>query len=69
MSSYIVTCPACGANNRIPADKEGKAGSCGRCQAALPPMYCHPQQLTGSNFDSFVASYAGPVLVEFWAPW
>jgi thioredoxin 2 len=69
MSSYIVICPSCGIGNRIPADKEGKSGSCGNCHAQLPPMYCHPQQLSANNFDGFVAGYPGPVLAEFWAPW
>ncbi len=69
MSFHIVTCPSCGAGNRIPAEMEGKRGRCGSCRAGLPPMYCHPQQLTGSSFDRFVAEYPGPVLAELWAPW
>lgn len=69
MSSHIVTCPSCGTGNRIPADKEGVKGRCGHCQAMLPPLYTQPQQLTNSSFDSFIATYPGPVLAEFWAPW
>ena len=69
MADYIVACPSCGTGNRIPADKEGSGGRCGNCHAALLPMYCHPQQLTASSFDSFIAGYSGPVLTEFWAPW
>ena len=69
MSSYIVTCPACGAGNRVPADKEGTPGRCGRCRAALPAMYHRPQPLSDSSFDSFLKGYPGPVLAEFWAPW
>ena len=69
MSGSIVTCQSCGAGNRIPADKEGKTGRCGSCHAALPPMYCRPQQLTDGTFDGFVAGYSGPVLAEFWAQW
>jgi thioredoxin 2 len=69
MSTYIVTCPACGAGNRIPADKEGVNGRCGSCRAALPAMYCRPQPLTDSSFDSFLNRYPGAVLAEFWAPW
>lgn len=67
-TSYIVTCQACGAGNRIPADKEGMKGKCGSCHAGLPPLYYSPQQVS-SNFDNFLASYPGPVLAEFWAPW
>jgi len=66
--SYIVKCPSCGTDNRIPADKEGLRGRCGNCKSALPPLYCHPQQVTDRTFDSFINSYTGPVLAEFWAP-
>lgn len=69
MSGYIVTCPACGAGNRVPAEREGQTGRCGSCHADLPPFYSKPQQLTGAAFNSFLASFRGPVLAEFWAPW
>jgi thioredoxin 2 len=69
MSTYTVTCRACGAGNRIPADREGQAGRCGKCHTALPPLYVRPQPLTDKTFDPFVNAYPGPVLAEFWAPW
>ena len=69
MSSYIVTCAACGTGNRIPAEMEGKKGLCGSCRADLPPLFIQPQQLTDNSFDRFIAGYPGPVLAEFWAPW
>ena len=69
MTSYTVTCPSCHAANRIPADKEGKAGRCGSCHGALPPLYRHPQALSQSSFDPFVRAWPGPILAEFWAPW
>ena len=68
-SPIVVTCPSCGSGNRIPADKEGRHGRCGNCQTVLPPMYRTPQQLNSGSFDAFLASYPGPVLAEFWAPW
>lgn len=68
-ATYIVTCPACGTGNRIPAAKEGATGHCGSCRADLPPLYYQPQQLTDRTFDPFVQNYPGPVLAEFWAPW
>jgi thioredoxin 2 len=68
-SQVIVTCPSCGSGNRIPADREGMRGRCGSCQTALPPMYRTPQQLNTGTFDTFLGSYSGPVLAEFWAPW
>lgn len=67
--TYIITCPSCGAANRVPAAKEGVAGKCGSCHGALPPLYLRPVELTDRSFDPFVAGYPGPVLVEFWAPW
>jgi len=69
MSGYTVTCRACGAANRIPFEREGQAGRCGRCRAHLPPLYSRPQQLDERTFDPFVGGYNGPVLAEFWAPW
>ena len=69
MSTFVVACNVCGTANRIPADKEGKAGRCGNCHTDLPPMYYRPQQLTEQSFDSFIKGYGGPVLAEFWAPW
>ena len=66
--SVIVTCPACGVDNRIPTDKEGKFGRCGSCRAQLPPMYRTPQQLGSATFDKFMSEFSGPVLVEFWGP-
>ncbi len=69
MSTYTVTCGACGAANRVPSEREGQAGRCGRCHAALPPLYFRPQPLTEHTFDTFVKNFPGPVLAEFWAPW
>lgn len=69
MNSYIITCTACGTDNRVPAEMAGKTGRCGSCRSPLTPLYYQPQQLTDSSFDDFVASYPGPVIAEFWAPW
>ena len=69
MKSHTSTCPSCSAANRIPADKEGKSGRCGKCHSRLPPLYSRPQTLTERTFDPFVAGYPGPLLAEFWAPW
>jgi thioredoxin 2 len=55
--------------NRVPAASEGRAGKCGSCHAVLPPLYAKTVALTDLNFDSFVESYPGPVMVEFWAAW
>ncbi|GAM11322.1 thioredoxin C-3 [Geobacter sp. OR-1] len=67
-ATYIIKCPSCGTGNRIPVEKEGTKGHCGNCKEVLPPLYFHPQQMSGHTFDSFINSYSGPVLAEFWAP-
>jgi thioredoxin 2 len=68
-TNYLVTCPACGTGNRVPAASEGRAGKCGNCHAMLPALYTRPMALTDSSFDAFVRGYPGPVLAEFWASW
>lgn len=69
VTSHIIKCPSCGTGNRVPADKEGTQGHCGKCKSSLPPLYHRPQQLDDRTFEGFVRSYNGPVLAEFWAPW
>jgi thioredoxin 2 len=69
MKNQLVSCRACGATNRVPAEKEGKEGTCGNCGKPLPPLYLHPVPLTDATFDSFIQRYPLPVLAEFWAPW
>jgi len=44
-------------------------GLCPNAPPPPPPLYTRPVALTDRSFDSFVASYPGPVLAEFWAPW
>jgi RNase P subunit RPR2 len=36
MGNDIVRCTACGAANRIPAEKSGMAAKCGKCHTLLP---------------------------------
>jgi thioredoxin 2 len=67
VTTYSVICSYCGTTNRIPADKQGRAGCCGSCHVALIPLYYQPQVLTERNFDSFIQGYRGPVLAEFWS--
>ena len=67
--TFLIHCPLCGTANRVPAASEGKAGKCGNCHAALPPLYTRPVVLSDRSFDAFIKNYQGPVLAEFWAPW
>jgi thioredoxin 2 len=66
----IITCPKCGAKNRI---DESKAATlqpvCGRCHARLEAINGHPVTITDANFQSAVLRSSSPVLVDCWAPW
>ncbi|MFW6323075.1 MAG: thioredoxin TrxC [Guyparkeria sp.] len=61
-----VVCPACGAINRLPAERLG-SGNCGRCGGSLFPG--QPLVLDESSFERHVGRNDLPVLVDFWAEW
>ena len=76
----LVTCPACGATNRIPQSREaqdrmarGDAPVCGRCKAALPVAgaagAARPVSVTDATFGAEVEQSPVPVLLDAWAPW
>ncbi len=68
MSDAIqIVCAACGAVNRIPADKPAEQAKCGRCGAKL--FSGQPVALTDALFPKFVAKTSIPVVVDFWAEW
>ena len=66
----IITCPACGAKNRVDASRvQQEAAKCGKCRAALL-VESGPLTITDANFSSLVLNAAGdPVLVDCWAAW
>ncbi len=64
----IRPCPACGAQNRVPARRLADSGRCGSCKAALPPV-AEPIEVDASQFAEIVGGAAVPVLVDFWASW
>ncbi len=68
MSDPVVSCPECGAVNRV---RPGVAGRpvCGRCRAPLPPVPPGITALDARSFDDFLKRAVRPVLVDFWAPW
>lgn len=68
--SILVRCTGCGTLNRAPSGKAGMQGRCGRCGAGftVPPAPSSPVDVSDSNFEAEVGSYAGPVLLEFWSP-
>jgi thioredoxin 2 len=63
----IVVCPHCHSPNRVPADKLGAGGSCGKCKQAL--FSGEPVELDAASFDKHISRSDLPVLVDFWAPW
>ena len=70
--SIIVRCPQCGTKNRIPANRQGEQGICGKCGARLvsaQPYPNRPVDVSDGNFTTEVKTFPGPVLVEFTAPW
>jgi thioredoxin 2 len=62
-----VVCPHCSTVNRLPAQRLGDRGSCGRCKQPL--FSGHPVELDGTGFAAQVGRSDIPVLVDFWAPW
>ena len=68
-SGLLVTCPKCGQRNRLPYNKLGQSGRCGKCgnELQVPP---EPINVSGDlAFDALTRRSALPVLVDFWAPW
>jgi thioredoxin 2 len=66
----VTTCPSCGANNRVPAEKllEGLQPVCGQCKSPLS-VSAHPVTVTDANFAEEVERSPLPVLLDMWAPW
>lgn len=63
----MLSCPHCGATNRVPAHRVGESPSCGKC--SQPLLVGQPLTLDDTTFDAVVAHSPVPVLVDFWAPW
>jgi len=66
----VITCPSCGANNRVPSEKlsEGLQPVCGQCKSPLA-VSAHPVTVTDANFAEEVERSPLPVLLDMWAPW
>lgn len=62
-----ITCPACGAINRIPAEKQHQQAVCGRCKTGI--FNGSPVDLNDADFQRFIEKNDLPVLVDFWAEW
>lgn len=65
--SKHVVCPHCGGVNRVPVDRLGAGGKCGRCKQPL--FDAHPAEVNGQAFQQQLSRSDVPLLVDFWAPW
>jgi thioredoxin len=71
----IVTCPNCGAKNRVDETRSDLQPVCGRCKTPLAAGAAsqadgHPHEITDANFEQALISAGGkPVLVDAWAAW
>lgn len=64
----ILTCPSCGAGNRVPASRLRDRPKCGRCKASIAADA--PVAIgSAEEFSALVKESPLPVLVDFWAPW
>lgn len=65
--ALIVVCPHCHAPNRVPGERLGAGGNCGKCKQPL--FVGAPVELDPASFDMHVGRSDLPVLIDFWAPW
>lgn len=65
--SMIVVCPTCTTSNRVPTQRLGAGGTCGKCRNPL--FAAAPVTLTAANFDAHAGKSDLPLLVDFWASW
>ena len=63
----LISCPTCSTTNRVPQDRLGAGGKCGRCGALL--FDSHPVTLGSLNFEAHLNKSGIPLLVDFWASW
>ena len=69
MNPVIIQCPACGAKNRVPVDKQHLRPKCGRCGQSLAGAGTGKvMELDDPGFNRIVNESALPVLVDFYSP-
>jgi len=65
--SITVACPHCHTLNRIPSERRGEGGHCGKCHQPL--FSGRPINLDAAHFDRHAGASDLPLLVDFWAAW
>src|SRR5688572_27642874 len=69
VESRLITCPSCGANNRVRLDlPSGQEPVCGRCKDPLSST-AKPLIVTDATFAEQVERSQLPVLLDLWAAW
>ncbi len=70
MADRLLTCPSCGATNRIPSLPPGRAIVCGKCKTPLDvSATTQPLHVTDRTFAEQVERRPTPVLLDLWAEW
>lgn len=62
-----ILCLACGAVNRVPADKSLSTAKCGRCAQGLATP--EPVDVTSEQLAALQSKDTGAFLLDIWAPW
>ena len=67
----IITCPQCGAKNRIPKNRLQDKPVCGKCRTSLSTQTAldHPVEVTDGTFQQEILFFPGSVVLDCWAPW
>jgi thioredoxin 2 len=66
-SSVTIPCPHCHMLNRVPSERRGEGGRCGKCHR---PLFAgQPVNLDAAHFDRHAGASDVPLLVDFWAAW
>jgi len=64
MEDLVISCPQCGAKNRINIPPQDQVPVCGKCKSALPWVVAGSDISFRKELET-----STPVLVDFWAEW
>ncbi|MDI9611772.1 MAG: thioredoxin [Acidobacteriota bacterium] len=64
MQDTVVSCPRCGAKNRLKPESGSRSPACGKCRSPLPWIVDGTDISFRRELEAPV-----PVLVDFWADW
>ena len=67
LEALQIVCPHCNTINRVPRNRLGEGGNCGKCKQPL--ITGRPVSLNESTFARHIEKSDIPVLVDFWAEW